>query len=702
MKTADKIILSLVVVCLVLCFIMTILLSVGILQGIQGPAGEQGEQGGTGSAGKTAFEIFKESYRETYGEDYPGTEKDWLESLKGDRGAVWFQGNLDPNVNEVEGAVEGDFYLFLHSALSDYKGFIIYTLKDGKWEKVMEVSVEKTDEEKGNLEDVEIYSAADLAAFRSIVDSGNKFNDKTVTLMANIDLKNEPWTPINNFYGTFDGNGYTISNLNVTADNAGLFGISADNSEIKAHVKDLTIEHATVTGTKSAGAIFGWLKIGSLTNCHVTGLVKIEGNKNVGGLVGYTYASISNCSVEAETGSYVKGVYNKDGDDTEGDNVGGLIGWSGEGSSTGPVAYTTTDVKVTGVDVAGTRKVGGVVGYLSYGTGVDKAYFSGTVTCNANDESYIAKEAHRLAVGGIVGETHSYSGVKNSTIENSTINVIFAYTYENIDNRVIGNVRDSNVERAKTVEEQDNEVKNTVLNSQVKNATWDKYGSANYVKTLDIETEDDLLTFARLHKAGVIRASNINNRACVTTVNIVNDLNFEGRTWTPMDLHDVVFDGGESGHKISNIDMGKTNEKWGGFVTRSNSVGFKNLTFENVTVSGSQAGVLAGNWMGSAYSMIENVTLAGDINVSYASSAETYGGIGIFTGVISEGTLPVTNAKIAEGAVVKIDFTGISFENGAQKTDNYYFGYSYGGNTQGTVTKADSAQISYTAEPQNA
>ena len=94
-----------------------------------------------------------------------------------------------------------------------------------------------------------ISTAAELAWFRDEVNNGrNDICAKIADGVKIIDLKDFchakdaatnteelSWAPIGNdsnpFYGTFDGNGKTISNLyiNATSDNTGFFGYTTDN-----------------------------------------------------------------------------------------------------------------------------------------------------------------------------------------------------------------------------------------------------------------------------------------------------------------------------------------------------------------------------------------------------------------------------------------------------------------------------------------
>ena len=128
-----------------------------------------------------------------------------------------------------------------------------------------------------------ITTAEDLVAFaKDVNENGNSYAGKTVMLMNDIDLNNVAWTPIGQtggdsaktyFQGTFDGNGKTISNLNVSVWDSnegknyasGLFGFIDVAS---ATIKNLTVDNAKVVGHHWAGVIAGYLT-GDIVNCHV-------------------------------------------------------------------------------------------------------------------------------------------------------------------------------------------------------------------------------------------------------------------------------------------------------------------------------------------------------------------------------------------------------------------------------------------------
>ena len=113
----------------------------------------------------------------------------------------------------------------------------------------------------------------------------NAFSGKTVKLAANIDLNNESWTPVGQtgattFNGVFDGQNYTISNLNVNSEeqtgahySSGLFGWVESDTEGHGHIKNVKISGANIIGHHNCGALVGYItqQTALVENCHVTG-----------------------------------------------------------------------------------------------------------------------------------------------------------------------------------------------------------------------------------------------------------------------------------------------------------------------------------------------------------------------------------------------------------------------------------------------
>ena len=96
--------------------------------------------------------------------------------------------------------------------------------------------------------------------------------DTDCTLTADINLQGKNWTPVGNQYknngyeGKFDGNGYTISNLNIDTsnDDVGLFGY-VDNDGI---VQNVNLTNVKVSGQWYVGGVVGDNGSGSITACY--------------------------------------------------------------------------------------------------------------------------------------------------------------------------------------------------------------------------------------------------------------------------------------------------------------------------------------------------------------------------------------------------------------------------------------------------
>ena len=310
------------------------------------------------------------------------------------------------------------------------------------------------DNESGNIT---ISTLAGLRQFAEAVNGGETFRGKTVTLIADIDLKNEEWTPIGMedkpFLGTFDGGSHTVSNLridNPELENAGLFGVLKEPGKIM----NLTVRNAAVAAKAQAGGLIGSAFTGSLVNCHVTGKIQITANYKAGGLAGEGYASMTNCTVKGAEGSTVTGIYLEK--DLEGDNVGGLVGFRGEGNG-----ITTSGCSVENLTITGTRKVGGLIG-SAFGNNqiTNCSVLNCTVATNATAE-YAHQKSSTMGIGGLVGN-YTNSGYTNGTLTGSVVeNITLVNGNEGAEayacmNYLVGNFRNArpsdSVEKDITVE----------------------------------------------------------------------------------------------------------------------------------------------------------------------------------------------------------------------------------------------------------
>ncbi len=194
----------------------------------------------------------------------------------------------------------------------------------------------------------EIGTAAELAAYMGKAMSGN------FKLAADIDLSEVTGQkPIASIKGTFDGDGHTISGINMSGTgNVGLFAQS-----LGATIKNLTIDGA-VQGTSTnvaglVGRVTPPLAVIDCTNSvDVTNTAKASANTNVGGFIGACVASsdstisLTNCVNE---GNITNG----------GARSGGLVGYFT--ISARLVNINIVNCKNTGA-VAASQAAGGLVG----------------------------------------------------------------------------------------------------------------------------------------------------------------------------------------------------------------------------------------------------------------------------------------------------------------------------------------------------
>ena len=121
--------------------------------------------------------------------------------------------------------------------------------------------------------------------------------DLEVKLTADLDLSGVEFAGIPSFSGTFDGNGHTISGLNITSDGStlGLFRYLTET----AVVQNLTVQgRVAPEGSRSqVGGIAG-SNAGTISGCTFEG--EVSGGDNVGGLVGVNTVSgiLENCRTQ--------------------------------------------------------------------------------------------------------------------------------------------------------------------------------------------------------------------------------------------------------------------------------------------------------------------------------------------------------------------------------------------------------------------
>ncbi len=227
-------------------------------------------------------------------------------------------------------------------------------------------------------------------------------------LMADISLEGKSWTPVGCFgaaegelveyfyAGTFDGGGHIISNLKIDSSDSyssylGLFAYIAPDGV----VKDLTLSDVAISGNSYIGGIAGY-NYGTIENCSVSG--SVSGNIGVGGIAGQNNGTISNCNNEGKVSG------------AEAESIGGIVGYN-----RGTIEYCD----VESGSVSGASDVGGIAGFnletienCSVSVSVLGIYEVGGIAgCNygtisgCNNEGNVS-ETEKGSVGGIAGYSY--------------------------------------------------------------------------------------------------------------------------------------------------------------------------------------------------------------------------------------------------------------------------------------------------------
>lgn len=304
-------------------------------------------------------------------------------------------------------------------------------------------------EEMVHLSREEMEASEDYADYNIITTPEEFLNmqlDKKYILMNDIDFSGFDYSIIgasntSAFTGIFDGNNYTIRNVNIESSNqyVGLFGYINGGT-----VKNLKLENANITSNNAdkvyVGGIVGYIAGGRIENIEIIGESSIKQNNvkdvSMGGIIGCAnnVASINKLSSQGNV------IINSDlGNGTI--NAGGIIGYieSNAGASDNGLNHNNPNsISIKSISVntiysigeiniysrAGKINAGGLFGYIKNSAtanairgkrddgkyvsgaaraessvGVNKVYFAGDIKAKT--------DTGELSVGGILGNAES-------------------------------------------------------------------------------------------------------------------------------------------------------------------------------------------------------------------------------------------------------------------------------------------------------
>jgi hypothetical protein len=240
--------------------------------------------------------------------------------------------------------------------------------------------------------DKQLGGLAKLTNLKNPVD----FEGKTIALTANIDLAGTKWRPTGTFKGTFDGKGFSISNLSVSGyTDAALFG-----SVEMGQIKNLTLYVDKIDS-----------KSGSVSNA--------------GGLIGSGIGvTIENCAV------IIKDSITANIEKTNFAYAGGLAG-SLDGVPMFPSninnCYVSGNVNAVASNGSGSASAGGLVGMVGLSlmravVNVNNSYVVGNISAVSADSNAFA--------GGFI----ACGGIFETNIKNSFVSAAVTSTVENTRN----------------------------------------------------------------------------------------------------------------------------------------------------------------------------------------------------------------------------------------------------------------------------
>ena len=218
------------------------------------------------------------------------------------------------------------------------------------------------------------------------VNGGSEYRNKFFKLGDNIAYdKNTPnnYTPIGKldkgFYGSFDGQGHTISGIKINnpdADFQGVFG------NLKGKVNNLVVSNCSIVGSQNIGAIAGRF-IKGINESDISG-------------------TIENCSVSNVT---LKGK----------NYIGGIAGTSEKGTIIGCASAAT----ITGTGSGGhqAKWLGGIVSATSDNSVLTNNLFTGTISDNRED--YIGAIVGKNGSATLTNNLYTFTGLGGIGAEGS-------------------------------------------------------------------------------------------------------------------------------------------------------------------------------------------------------------------------------------------------------------------------------------------
>lgn len=255
-----------------------------------------------------------------------------------------------------------------------------------------------------------LSNAGQLSGLAELVNNGNSFKDKTITLVRNLDFNNHPFPVIGKdeqhaFQGTFDANHHQITGYNATYTSAqnyvSLFGVN------RGTIHDLIISGSVNLSGIEADSVFvgniAGKNLGSIEGCRnyvQTQLTSSYTGKSTiyaGGIAGTTSGVLKNC----QNYGYVE--YRGNTDTQTSTFVGGIVGMLISGNI--EQCENNQQLKASGNNVT----IGGICGQRDSKTENTAKVTSNIQLCNNYGDVEASGTENSCYAGGIVGNIYDWS-----------------------------------------------------------------------------------------------------------------------------------------------------------------------------------------------------------------------------------------------------------------------------------------------------
>lgn len=309
---------------------------------------------------------------------------------------------------------------------------------------------------------VRISSVSDFTEFAENCSLDSYSDGLTAVLTEDLDFSGENFVPVPIFGGTFDGNGHTISGVNITAKGSyqGVFRYVSENGKVsnlnvkgtvepggsKSFIGGITgensglIENCSFEGTVKGENVIGGIAgensdTGRITACNAWG--NVTGENSTGGIAGKNSGFISNSAnnaavntvyeekknsitdIDTDTGAIIENYKNIEEENEEESvlghsDTGGITGYT-SGIIQGCQNYADVGYSHIGYNVGGVagRQSGYILGCQNYGEIAGRKDVGGIV---GQAEPYILLNASESILRDLRTELNNLNGMVNRFI----------------------------------------------------------------------------------------------------------------------------------------------------------------------------------------------------------------------------------------------------------------------------------------------